>query len=153
MNHLALDEYDIHLCWVPGHADIRGNEHAVKKFNPVWYSTLIQLKWEESINKLHDIQPSVGKPPQIYRVSRRDQVVLSHCRIGHSALTHAFLFQGEPALECLHWQSNTFYWIVWIWWPCTNNFILQTTCMSFFTKVKEENILAFLRAAGLYNCI
>ena len=57
-----------------------------------------QLEWDERINKLHDIQPSVRKPPQIYAESQWDQVVLSHCRIGLSWLTHAFLLMGEPAL-------------------------------------------------------
>ena len=34
MNQLASDGYDIHLCWVPCHANIKGNEcvdWAVKK--------------------------------------------------------------------------------------------------------------------------
>ena len=52
-----------------------------------------------------------------------------------------------------HCQSNTSYWAVWILWSCTNNFMLQTGCKEIFIKVKEENILAFLRAAGLYHLI
>ena len=40
-------------------------------------------------------------------------------------------------------------WTVLIFCPCTNNFIL----CDLFTKVKQENILAFLRAAGLYHLI
>ena len=37
----------------------------------------------------------------------------------------------------------------------SNSFILQTSCVTFFffIKVKQENILAFLRAAGLYYLI
>ena len=53
-----------------------------------------QNEWDENINKLHEIEPTVGKPPQIHAGSRRDQVVLNRCRIGHSRLTRFFAQGG-----------------------------------------------------------
>ena len=45
-----------------------------------------QHEWDENINKLHEIEPSMSKPPQIHAGS-----LLSHFHIEHSWLTHAFL--------------------------------------------------------------
>ena len=33
--------------------------------------------------------------------SRREQVVISHLRIGHTRLTHAFILKQEPQPQCL----------------------------------------------------
>ena len=126
MNQLATDGYDIHLCWVPGHAGIQGNERAdraakkalncdlepcliphsdLKPLIATHIKSKWQHEWNETINKLQEIEPSVGKPPQTHAESRRDQVVLSRCRIGHSWLTHVFLLKGEPPPECIGCQS------------------------------------------------
>ena len=104
-------------CWVPGNSVIRGNEWAdwvaKKALNSnvetcliphsdlkplILIATHIKCKWQhewDEINKLHEIELSVGKPPQIHAGGQRDEVVLSHCCIGQSRLTHAFL------LKCL----------------------------------------------------
>ena len=80
---------------MPGHANIRGKEFtdraAKKALNCDVESDLIpplrsetnsshikakwQHEWDKSINKLHNIQPSVGKPPQIHMGGRQHQVV------------------------------------------------------------------------------
>ena len=178
MNQLTSNGYDIHLCWVLGHADIQRNERtdraAKKALNCDVEPCLIphsdlkpliathikakwQLEWDESINKLHGIKPSVGKPPQIYTGNRRDQVVLSRCRIGHSWLTHAFLLKGEPAPECIRCQSPLT--IEHILLNCVDfmalrqQFYTANSMHELFTKVKQENILAFLSATGLYRLI
>ena len=83
---------------------------------------------------LHCYLGSVGKPPQIYTGSWRDQVVRSRCHIGHLWLTHAFLLKGEPAPECIGGQSPLT--IKHILLNCVDcialhqQFILQTACMS-----------------------
>ena len=73
-----------------------------------------QHEWDKNINKLHEIEPSVGKPPQNHAGSRWDQVVLSCCCCnGHSRLTHAFLLKGDPPPEYIGCQ-----------WPLTLKHIL-----------------------------
>ena len=69
--------------------------------NLIW-----QHEWDENINsKLYKVIPSVEGLPHTHAGGRRDQVVLSCCRIGHSWLTHVFLLKGEPPLECIGCQS------------------------------------------------
>ena len=108
---------DIHLSSVLGHADIQGNENAdraaQKALNCDVESCLIphsnqkpliathindkwQLKWDENINKLHDMQQSVGKPPQIHTWSQWNEMFLSRCCISHSWLIHAYLKGNLP---------------------------------------------------------
>ena len=50
-----------------------------------------QDSWDKQIhNKLHEIHPLVGKTPCSYVQNRKEQVVLTRCRIGHSRLTHSY---------------------------------------------------------------
>ena len=76
---------DVELC-LTSHSDLKPliDAHIKSK----WHH-----KWDENINKLHDVEPSVGNPPQIHMGggSWQDEVVLSHCLISHPWLTHAFL--------------------------------------------------------------
>ena len=118
----------------------------------MWLEKPTQHECDENINKLHEIEPSMGKPPQIHAGSQWDQVVLSRCRIGHSRLTHAFLLKGDPPPQCIGCQL-----------PLTLKHILLN-CVVFlalhqqfysagnmrdrFSKVKQEEILALLRIAG-----
>ena len=47
---------------------------------------------------------SVGEMRLTSLKSRRDQVFLTRCRIGHSRLTHGHLLKGELAPECIPCQ-------------------------------------------------
>jgi hypothetical protein len=50
-----------------------------------------QDSWDQQIhNKLHKMHSLVGKTPCSYGKNRKEQVVLTRCRIGHSRLTHSF---------------------------------------------------------------
>jgi hypothetical protein len=49
--------------------------------------------WQDSsdqqiYNKLHQMHSLVGKTPRSYGKNRKEEVVLTRCRIGHSRLTH-----------------------------------------------------------------
>ena len=47
-----------------------------------------QGSWDQQIyNKLHEIHSLVGKTPRDYSQNRKEQVVLTRCRIGHSRLS------------------------------------------------------------------
>ena len=59
-----------------------------------------QREWDTAVNnKLHATKPLIGEQPSAYRSVRRDEVVLSRLRLGHSYLTH--LLKGEPPPECV----------------------------------------------------
>ena len=118
----------VRFCWVPSHVGIRGNEvadaeaksacalprvdlpellhsdmyHSIKSF--------IRQKWQtrwsspELLNnrKYKAIRPNISFWPSCYQKSRRDEIVLSRLRIGHSHLTHKFLLEGSDAPVCDH---------------------------------------------------
>ena len=72
-----------------------------------------QDSWNQQIdNKLHEMHSLVGKTPCSYGQNRKEQVVLTRCRIGHSRLTHSYLLNNEERPECI---------------PCNSNFSLKST--------------------------
>ena len=61
-----------------------------------------KIRWDDSQNnKLKEIVPDLTKQQQIQCETRRDEVVLTRLRIGHSRLTHSFLMKREP-FACLY---------------------------------------------------
>jgi len=58
-----------------------------------------------TMNKLHEISPNVGR--RFYQISNRwDQIVYTHCRIGHTRMTHMFLILGEDPPKCSFCQNS-----------------------------------------------
>ncbi len=45
--------------------------------------------------------PKIGLRKSSLQLSRKDQVILTRCRIRHSRLTHPFLLNNEPVPECV----------------------------------------------------
>ena len=53
------------------------------------------MSWERApFNKLHEIKPVLGKNT-INRSLRREEVILTRLRIGHTRLTHSYLLKRE----------------------------------------------------------
>ena len=62
-----------------------------------FFYTKWQQQWSNNIhNKLFQIQPTLGEWRPASRKSRREQVVISRLRIGHTRLTHSFILIHEP---------------------------------------------------------
>ena len=98
------------MCWIPSHIGIRGNEPAdmaaKESLNQditasqVPYTDLkshinhfISSKWQERWsscrdNKLIQIKRTLGEWPPGFRRSRKEEVVLSRLRIGHTYFSH-----------------------------------------------------------------
>ena len=68
-------------------------------------------KWQQlwntnTNNKLYQIKPTLGEWEPGLRKSRKEQVVTSRLRIGHSDLTHSFILKQEPPPQCIACQTQ-----------------------------------------------
>ena len=109
--------YTVHktvtFCWLPSHMGISGNERAdsaakaalqkdvsdclisytdAYQYISQYIRDLWQIEWATAVNnKLHATKPLIGEQPSAYRSVRRDEVVLSRLKLGHSYLTYSYL--------------------------------------------------------------
>ncbi|GFR32166.1 uncharacterized protein TNCT_619721 [Trichonephila clavata] len=117
-NHLK--KKDIRFCWIPGHARITGNELAdtaarsatgsSERF-PILHSDLkacfrqklqsvSQSNWDQQTeNKLHSVMLVLASTVPSSS-NRREQVIWTRLRLGHTRLTHRHLLFGEPPPYC-----------------------------------------------------
>ena len=126
----------------------------IKKF----LHTEWQQQWSNNIhNKLFQIQPTLGDWRPASRKSRREQVVISLLRIGHTRLSHSLILKQDSQPQCLTCQTT-----------CTVKHIL-IECRTFavirkrffkvnnftdlFENIKIDDILSFLRETELYQKI
>ena len=115
---------------------------------------LWQREWDTAANnKLH-----ATKQLSAYRSVRRDEVVLSRLRLGHSYLTHSYLLKGEPTPECVtcgyrltisHILVDCIEYDLFRLILFDNNFTLT----DIFNNVSPNKIISFVRRAGLYNTL
>ena len=100
------------FCWLPSHMGISGNERADSAAKAAlqkdvsnclisytdtyqYVRDMWQRDWDTAVNnKLHATKPLIGEQPSAYRSVRRNEVVLSRLRLGHSYLTHSYLLKG-----------------------------------------------------------
>lgn len=121
---LTAKGIEVALCWVPSHVGITGNDKADKaakraatsgvldtldipissqEFKSSTYKTLRE-QWNEvwttsEPTKLHRIRTDIfEKAPDTDQ--RKSQCVLTRLRIGHTNLTHRYLFERKPKPLC-----------------------------------------------------
>ena len=68
-------------------------------------NSFISNKWQERWsscpdNKLLKIKPTLGVWPSGFRNSRKEEVVLSRLRIGHTYFSHSYILRQEDPPEC-----------------------------------------------------
>lgn len=108
----------IEFCWVPGHAEIAGNERADKaaktaaekqpEFIPIHFSDWIPLirsailqswnnEWTNCHDKMREVIPNVEKRDFRNKLSRRDEVIINRLRTGHTWFSHQHLINEVVA--------------------------------------------------------
>lgn len=173
---LSVAGYNIKFCWIPSHIGIKGNEEADKAAKsatdnahlfiplPDLYHSLDNLSRKEwhnhwtlqSENKLYRIKPDTNVWPHLPK--RRQDVILSRLRIGHTRLTHKHLLLNEfaptcPAchcpltvqhiiLDCILFDYFRYYYF--------NNI---RSLIPILSEPHHENLFHFLHAIGLYSKI
>ena len=61
-----------------------------------------QLRWNNILrNKLQSIKAEIGEWKEGYRKSRREEIILSFLRIGHTEITHSYLLKQEQQPWCV----------------------------------------------------
>ena len=121
---LVADGTEVLFLWIPGHSGIFGNECAdqeAKKAIALQNITVIptnhhsirnsiklkcrefwQQKWRDDTEhtQLHDIKPELGLWASSFRKSRIEEKTLARLRLGHTYLTHSYIFARSPRPRC-----------------------------------------------------
>ena len=127
----------VYFFWIPSHVGIHGNSKSAKseivKFRiPYTYLKYVitlhinspqQIFWDFcDTSKLYPIQDKVNKPFN-FNLKRRDDVIVSRNRIGHSRLNHSQLLKGEHQAERIF--CNCPLTIQHIFLECSDTFHVQ----------------------------
>ena len=127
LQYLSCAHKTIHLCWIPSHIGIIGNEaadmaakesldHDITASQVIYtdlkfhinrfISSKLQERWSFcSDNKLFQIKPTLGEWPPGFRKYRKEEVVLSRLRIGHTYFFHSYILRREDPPECTTCQA------------------------------------------------
>ena len=119
ITRVIMQEKDIIFLWIPGHSDIPGNNEAdrlAKSGLDLESITQIKLTPEEAIQPLrkaiadhfqadwnlntkgrhlYSIKPKVQEWSSSFGSSRKHEVALARLRMGHTYLTHSYLFERD----------------------------------------------------------
>jgi hypothetical protein len=114
-----------------------------------------QQSWDtENNNKLHKIQPII-KTPILYKLPRRDEVVIHRLRLGHTHLTHAYLLKREQPPVCDY--CNTPLTVEHILLFCSHHATTRKQHFDYcsleevFKNVRYHVIVNFIKEIGLYR--
>ena len=117
-----------------------------------------QDSWDQQIhNKLHEMHSLVGKTPCSYGQNRKEQVILTRCRMGHSRLTHSYLLNNEERPECI--PCNSIFSLKHVLIDCVDvadvrqTFYNANSLSNLFTNVAGDTILQYLKEIDLYTKI
>ena len=167
------------FTWIPSHVGIDGNDMADElakqslsseeisdiklphsDFKPK-IKQLIFSKWDDNWskeinNKLYKIKPNLKKQirPQL---NRKDSVILTRLRIGHSALTHNYILSQDDKPFCI--SCNVDLTIKHILTSCTEfndtrrKYYKSNNIKHIFDIVTPKKILDFLKEINLYKKI
>ena len=124
-------------------------------------NNLIKSKWKSiwdecNGNKLHEINPDIKVSSVLRLSSRRNQVVLTRCRIGHTRITHSHLLKREQPF-CI--PCNETFTVKHFLLDCHDLTNIRTRFFNvqnlheLFTNIPSALIINYLRETGLFQKI
>ena len=133
-----------------------------KQFNPTqnrisnYVNSLFQAKWDVcDNNKLHEINETFPSSLQLYSNNRKEDVILTRLRIGHTRLTHKHYLTGDDRPECIPCDCSLT--IKHILIECVDTAEIREQYFNcpdlktLFNSVAGDTILAFLSEVNLMN--
>ena len=185
IQHLLLKHHEISssksviYCWIPSHIGIYGNEKVDKSakeslnlevtdfkipfnnFKPFinkYVCDKWQTLWDETpFNKLKEIEPIVNHHRLVPKLSRREEIVLTRLRLGHTRVTHSCLLKREARPYCI--GCDTPFTVRHFLLDCADfgrerrSLFQVNNLKDLFKDVSVENILSFLKNVNLFNKI
>lgn len=180
MVDLLKDSYKFEIIWIPSHQGIAGNEKAdqeaknatsdfeevqliistasdVQKHLKFKIKTLWDHHWKfENTSFLFKIRNSIFDKLSFSLTKRKDQVVLTRLRIGHTNLTHIHLITKTDKNKCKCGLDQT---VVHLLVECKAYDIERQFCKlpdnltDCLTQDGYKQTLSFLKIIGLYNLV
>jgi ribonuclease HI len=167
---------NIAIVWTPGHRGIHGNELAdeaakqalVEEFQPDIkipasdiksnlksnFKRKILQNWEAANSPMYFIKQTTKRWKPGENLSRRDQIILSRVRIGHTRLTHKHHMEHQPKPKCQ--QCDVWLSIQHIILDCPlyagprRSFNISKNSFG-NNKTENTNLIAFLKNIQIYD--
>ena len=178
-HHEISKSKEIIFCWLPSHIGIRGNEKADKKakealnlnvtnftipftnFKPYIHRYILskwQSSWDNAVfNKLHEVRPLIKVDYPVVQSLRREDVVLTCLRIGHTHITHSHLLKRDEQPQCV--SCNEPFTVKHFLLDCVDFLDIRKQYFSvrnleqLFSDVPVDKILSYLKEIHLFNKI
>ena len=177
IHEISLKNKSIVLAWIPSHVGIDGNDMADELAKEALDSEttnniklpytdykpkikqLVTSQWqnswsEQTENKLYEIQPKL-QPNTRTQLKRKDSVIYTRLKIGHTSLTHKYILTQNDKPFCV--GCNTDLTIKHILTNCTEfnterkKYYKCTKIKDIFDIVEPTKILQFTKEINLYN--
>ena len=152
----------VNICRIPSHTEADMAAKYALEFEIVNFKipstdfkhfiklSLWQIFWNFcDSSKLYSIQNKVNIPYN-FNLNRSDQVVISRIRIGHSKLTHTYLFKGNDLsayFVIVLWLYIIYFWSVLTPYPPGTYFLItHRLCKSFLHRLISVIFCNFCRS-------
>ena len=179
-NRLLTKGKDISFLWIPSHVGISGNEavdrlakealssEQVSQEEKIPYTDLrgkakrlVREEWERTWrllinNKLKEIKPDL-EPRRKSGLKRSEEVVINRIRIGHTALTHRHLLEGQNPPRCVPCNCELTVKHILVECPRLDTVRRQhygtRDLRELFQRVDSRKILDFLKGGGIFKYV